>query len=305
MNTSVKPKLADIDLGEVLGVGAALAEARNVGGKPYTALPPGWNITDLSAFLAAPVRAKGNLALGSVASFVRYVNKHMDNAGSASAARTGTGSAGDTTSEAAAPDADDRQTIILADIINSKFRAVFDHHASDAPGWNEHSATYDCPLSEQWKLWNAHNGKGKAKTQEDFAFFIEQNALDINQPNASEMLQIVTTLKSTKNVQFDSGLRLQDGQVQLKYHEEGKTTAGASGELKIPEKIRLGIPVYVGAAHYAVDAFFRYRIEGTRLIMWYDLIQPERILEDSLQKVIAQVQEGTGLQVYEVTSVNS
>lgn len=299
---AIKPRLTDIDLGEVLGLGAALVAPQNIGGRPFMPLPPGWGVADLSAHLPAPQRPTGTLALGSAASFIRYVKKHMDKAGDASAVYAPKTDGGTGTSEAAAPDADDRQTIILADIINSKFKAVFDHHASDAPGWNEHTATYDCPLSNQWKTWVAQNGRKNAMDQENFAFFLEQNILDVHQPNGATMLQIVTTLKSTKNVIFDSGLRLNDGQVQLKYHEENKTAAGQQGELQIPEKIKLGIPVYVGSTPYAVEAFFRYRIEGSRLMMWYDLITPDRILEDALQKVIAEIEAGTGIDVYEVVS---
>lgn len=301
--------IADVDIGDVLGLGAAMAQPHQIDPRaaPYVALPPSWQVHDLEKFLALPVRPRGSIAFGDAGSFIRYVNKHKDTAGLASTAAN-MPPPGTSTSETAAapksPDPDDMQTIIVVDVLQSKFLAVFDHHASDAPGWAGFKASYDCPLSPQWKMWIANNGKEKAKEQEDFAFFIEQNMLDIVDPVGARMLEIVTTLKSAKNVSFDSAIRLQDGQVQIKYHEEGKTTAGASGQFAIPEQIKLGLPVYVGAPAYEVKANFRYRINGTKLWMWYDLVTPERILEDSLNKVIAEVEKGTGIKPYAVTSTS-
>lgn len=294
----IKPKLENIDLGEVLGLGAALAlpkHAEGVEGKPYTALPQGWQLHDLEKFLPAPLRATGRIAFGDADSFSRYVNKHKDAPGAASAAAKGVGNEG--------ADHDDMQTVLLVDVIASKFRAVFDSNASDAPGWGAHTADYNCPLSPQWALWTRENGKSHSKDQEDFAFFIEQNQLDVIEPVGTTMLQIVTTLKAIKKVQFDSGIRLQNGQHQLKYHEDIGASAGEQGELQIPEKIALGIPVYVGQAPYRVEAFLRYRIERGSIVFWYDLITPDRILEDALSKVRVQIEGATGIKAYAVASL--
>lgn len=289
----VKPNLANIELAEVLGVGAALAEPKRVGLTEIAVVPGNWKLEDLTKFQPSPARAKGNVTLGDVESFIRYVNKHKDVAGDASEAST---------QAATTPaDPDDMQTIILVDVKHSAFRAIFNHHACDAPGWGDFTASYDCPLSPEWVTWNAHSGD--RMTQEKFAFFIEENQLDIVEPVGSTMLEIVSTLKSAKNVAFDSGLRLADGRVQIKYHEENNTTAGAAGQLTIPEKIGLGIPVYIGGQAYKVEAMFRYRIEGTRLSMWYDLVRPHKILEDALDKVKTQIGDGTKIKPYAVTEI--
>lgn len=301
---TVQASLHAPSIAEVLGIGAALSQPRVMtdvagrSGNPYVLVPKDWTVKDVSDMLPAPQRAKGNVELGDAASFIRYVNKHKDTPGDASLANRGSGSVG---GDAPAPDKDDVQTVIFADVLAGRFRAVFNHHASDAPGWGDHSATYNCPISPEWKTWTEHDGRKMG--QEDFAFFIEENILDIHKPVGAEMLQIVTTLKSTKNVAFDTGVRLQDGQVQLKYHEVNNTAAGEKGELKIPEEITLGMPVFVGGAAYAVQAKFRYRIEGTTLRMWYDLIRPHKVIEDAVAKVIAQVAEGTGIAPYAVAKI--
>jgi uncharacterized protein YfdQ (DUF2303 family) len=306
MSDKKNSAIADVDIADVLGLGAALGEPKNInaGGAPYSVTPPGWEVHDLSKFLDQPKRPTGSIAFGDVESFIRYVNKHKDTPGKASAAAIGNPGDKQPANVATAVtegDPDDMQTIILVDVIKSIFRVQFDHHASDAPGWNDFGATYTCPLSKEWQAWMASNGK--KMDQESFAFFVEQQALDIVEPSGAEMLTVVTTLKSTKNVVFDSGIRLNDGQVQLKYHEQSEGKAGASGELKIPEQIKLGIPVYVGGPAYEVVCKFRYRMNAGRIEMWYDILRPERILEDSLDKVVDKVAEGTGIKPYAVTAV--
>jgi uncharacterized protein YfdQ (DUF2303 family) len=294
-----KPRLEGIDLGEVLGVGAALAlprtvVSRSVESVPFVVVPTTFKVEALEKLLPAPSRAKGNVQFADAQSFVRYVNKHKDKAGEASAANRTSGQAGG--GEQPGPDPDDVQTVIYVDPLKSKFRAVFDSHASDAPGWGEFTASYDCPISPEWKTWKEHNGR--KFHQEEFAFFIEQNLLDVHEPNGAQMLEIVTTLKSVKNVAFDSGVRLSDGQVQLKYHEQNDTKAGANGQLVIPEEIKLGLPVYVGGIPYAVIAKFRYRIDGSKLIMWYDLLRPHKIEEAAVNAMIEQIEQGTDIKPY-------
>jgi uncharacterized protein YfdQ (DUF2303 family) len=285
----VDPKLTDVALGEVLGLGAALSsQTLNVEAEahPLIALPQGWAVHDLEKYLSAPARAKGQPAFADVESFIRYVNKHKDVV----------------SPSGPATEADQLQTVIFADVLASKFLAVFNHHGADQPGWRDHKASYDCPLSKEWQTWNAANGK-KWDDQEEFAFFIEQNILDIHEPVGADMLRIITTLKATKNVSFDSGIRLDNGQTQIKYHEEVTGKAGGAGEFTIPDKIKLGIPVYVGATAYEVWANFRYRLlNGGRMVMWYDLVRPHKILEDAFTKVVEQIATGTEIQPFKVAT---
>lgn len=285
----------EIDGRGLMDLGAAMAEPRTLdGGAQILVIPDDYKVVeDLEKLLPAPRRAKGNVQFIDAQSFIRYVNKHKDQPGVESNARHGRGSQG---GETPAADADDVQTVIYVDPVQQKFKAVFDAHAADAPGWGQFTATYDCPVSPEWQTWKASNGK--KMLQEAFAYFIEQNILDVHEPNGAEMLALVTTLKSTKNVAFDSGIRLQDGQVQLKYHEENTTKAGVNGEMKIPEEITLGLPVYVGGEAYAVKAKFRWRIEGAQLSMWYDLIRPHKVEEVAIDKLISQVADGTKIPPY-------
>src|SRR5690606_22175624 len=127
------------------------------------------------------------------------------------------------------------------------------------PKWCEHGATLICDHSTEWRTWSASNAK--SMEQSSFAEFIEANAIDIVQPAAAEMIQIALTLQAKTKVDFASGIRLDNGQVQLTYQEKIEGSAGPKGELKIPEKFTLALRIFQGGDKYQVEAYLRYRIK--------------------------------------------
>lgn len=277
----------------ILDIGASQATQRIATswngdeGVPYVLTPPGYNVATLENLLVQPSRAKGNTKLGDADSFIRFVTENSD----------GT-------------------TRLYGRLDPPQFKAVFnDSSAADGPGWCDHTATYDCPLSREWKLWNANNGAAKAMGQEAFAKFIEDNALDIRAfpadpdkpgdeatPAAADMLSVALLFEAKKKVNFSSGIRLDNGQQQLTYEEtiEGSTR---KGQLKMPQTFAIAIPVMEGAAPYRVDARLRYRIgDGGALVLWYELIRPHKSLEDAATEVWKQIEAGTGLTIFKTAA---
>jgi uncharacterized protein YfdQ (DUF2303 family) len=161
--------------------------------------------------------------------------------------------------------------------------AIFNDHRGDQAGWRDDRAVFDCPLSPEWQRWTA--ASGKQMTQEAFATWIEDNLPDIAMPPAADMLEISRSLEAKKKVNFASGLRLSNGQHQITYEESIEGTA-AKGRLMVPEVFSLGIPVLEGGDRYQVEARLRYRIaDGGKLSMWYDLLRPQKVLEDAVNFV--------------------
>ena len=255
--------------------GAALGASHQVNrdAKPYITTPPGWNVTDLEGHLPKPLRKRGNLALTSASSFVDYVKRH----------------------------ADPETTVLLADETSSKFRVIFNHHSDTEAGWGDHTATYNCPLSPEWKIWTAANKVQSG--QEEFALFIENNNLDITDPDPATMLEVSRTLQAKKKVDFSSGIRLDNGQNQFTYNEEIVGTAGGKGQFNIPEQFVITIPVHSGGPGYRITARLRYRIKEGKLVMWYDLLRPHKYLEDAFKGVQKEIEEGADLPILAVTLV--
>lgn len=252
-----------------IDAGMNMGATENVGDTPILVLPAGAKVEDLERFLPNPTRKRGTVKLNDAGSFISYV-------GAEKTAAT-------------------RLYGRYGGLVGPGFVAVFDDHGA-TPGWQNYQAAYACPLSNEWKTWTANSGQ--QKTQELFAQFMENNLPDIAVPAAADMLEISRGLEAKKKVNFASGIRLSNGQNELTYEEEITGTA-QKGKLQVPEEFTLGIPVLEGGINYAVNARLRYRIaDGGKLTMWYELIRPHKILEDAVRQVWVEIEQKTGLTVF-------
>lgn len=168
-------------------------------------------------------------------------------------------------------DADSR---VFADETTSKILAVLDYHESghgeDGPRWGQHRIDLTLRHSEEWKRWIALNGK--RTPQMEFAEHLENNAPDIVDPDAATMLEVARDLSAKTDVDFGSAIRMANGSVQFKYSEQVKGTYG-NGNIDIPERFVIAIPVYVGGERTQIVARLRYRIASGKLTFWYDLLR--------------------------------
>ncbi|MFN8758856.1 MAG: DUF2303 family protein [Tagaea sp.] len=149
-------------------------------------------------------------------------------------------------------------------------------------------------IAQEWTDWTGINGV--QKTQEQFAAFVEDHIKDVASPVAAEALEISRSLEAKKDVTFASSIRLQNGANELTYEETIQGSA-AKGKLAVPDRFVLGVPVLKGGAAYALDARLRYRIHGSRLLLWFDLVRPDKIREDALADVKRRIAEATRLPV--------
>lgn len=250
----------------ILDAGANLAEPRAIDDHPYIIVPAGSTVMDAESYLTSPLRKRGTVVLNDVASFTAYVNAEKTSA-----------------------------TRLYGQYQPPGFQVVFNDHGAE-PAWKDYRATYACPLSVEWKTWTGMSGR--QMSQADFAMFIENNLPDIAIPPAADMLEISRSLEAKKKVNFASGIRLSNGQNELTYEEQISGTA-AKGKLQVPEEFTVGIPVLEGGINYAVVARLRYRIaDGGALTMWYELLRPHKILEDAAHAVWTEIQDKTGLTVF-------
>jgi len=250
---------------------AAASEPRRVTPEdvPFVVIPNDHDVIKLEDTLRFPLRTRAKVQINAADSFIAYVNKHKSD------------------------------MTALYGLMGEKpsFLAVIDDNQLFCPAWREHQARYACPLSPEWLVWTSKEHNGKAKSQVDFARFIEDNLLDIVEPTAADMLAVSRTLEAKKSVQFNSGVRLDNGDVQFTFNEETKGTAG-KGTLEVPERFGIAIPVFEGGDKYMVDARFRYRISnGGELTMWYELERPHKVIEHATKEVWAAIAEGTGLPI--------
>lgn len=233
---------------------------------PFVIVNDNQSIADLEKLLPEPTRKRGNTVLNDEASFCGIVTTHLD-----------------------------ENTIVYGSKNPPSFNAVFNDNSADSPGWRDHTATYPCPLSVEWKKWTGANGK--QMKQADFATFIEDNALDCRLPDSATMIEISRTLEAKKKVNFASGIRLSNGENELTF-EETITGTASKGKVQIPELFTIGIPVLEGGEVYEVAARLRYRIGDGTLTMWFDLVRPHKIMEHAANELWARIEKTLGVTIF-------
>lgn len=261
--------------GELNALAAAALTPYEVKGAHFVMLPPGYNrheITDaVEKAQVNPNRKRGTLVVKDVQSLLRVLADQTLTQGN------------DTGYVYADPDA-------------LSITAVFNDHRMSA-GWRDHRAAYKAEHTPEFVRWMKNNGAGAAKSQNDFAEFIEDNLADIQAPFAQQLLDVATTIQASTGIEFKAAKRLQDGQTQLTYVETVDARAGADGGLTIPKEFTLGLRIFKNGAGYVLKARLKYRLHGQGVKFWYELDRPERAVEDAFTGYVEEVRTKSGYAV--------
>lgn len=253
-----------------LGQTSLQETAKTVGSVPFVVVPEGSSVHQFHEVLERPLHLKQNVKLNTAKDFIAYVARFAD-----------------------------LNTIVFVNVLAGQVKAVLDYHevenkhenGTDAvPRHCHHVANFTVEKTPEFQ--KIENNSGKKFSQTEFALFIEDVMPYINQPDAAVLHEIVQTLNAKTNVDFKSGVRTDNGQVQLQYNETIEARAGVAGNLTIPEKIVFGIQVHRGGEHYALPARFRYRIKDGDITFWYDLDQLEKAIEKSMEDTVEYIRNG-------------
>jgi uncharacterized protein YfdQ (DUF2303 family) len=263
------------DVQAAIAAGAALGEPRAIPQTPaaegiYTVIPEGYKVRSLEEYLPRPLRVKQQAELHDADSFIAYVKEF---------GRTGV-------------------SHLFFDAEKESFAAVLDYHegagGAAMPGWCEHVARFVTRRSVEFAAWMQQNRK--QMTQVDFARFLEENLPDVVEPEGATLLAIALTFEAKKDVEFNSGVRLQNGQVQFQYNEVVRGTA-QKGTLEVHELFVLGIPIHAGGPAYRIPVRFRWRLHEGKAAFWYEIVRPHRFVEDALKEIREKVAADTGIPV--------
>lgn len=249
--------------GDAMAAGIAMAGAiNNVGHTPFTIIPDGYAVKDLEQMLPTPTRLRGVVRLHDAASFCAYVNAYAD-----------------ATS----------RVYLQADTMGAEFTAALNHG-----GWRDHKAHYKCTTTPEWQTWVGANRK--SMSQADFAAYIEDNLLDIVVPEGAKMLEVSRSLQAKRAVSFTSAVRLDNGDTEFLYEEETKGTS--KGKLDIPTEFVISVSPFVGTPTVETVARLRYRINDGKLVMWYELVRPHKVVEEAVNSEIARIEELIGIKIW-------
>lgn len=184
-----------------------------------------------------------------------------------------------------------------------RYVAILDYHVKGKPDHLKHLAFLTLAKTPEWDRWMGMNGK--VQEQSPFAEFLEENRLSVIEPEAAQLIEIVTNLSSKTDVEFSSQTRSSDGTIVLSYSEKQETTGG-KGKLPLPQKIRLALPVFKGyrdregkPAPFPLEFFLRSRIANSKAVFILKADGWERVVQAALDEVNQRIEADLGLKILE------
>lgn len=259
----------------LLKAGAAAAECQCIDdGIPFVVIPQDYKAADLERMLPEPIRKRASVVTIDANGFIDYLNKHSRL----------------------------EHSLIYAQIDSEQnvcnLVAVIDDHGGELPQWREHTCAFTPKQAVEWKRWL---GKNKAPmSQTDFATWLEDNMTDVASvpgfPSGAEILAMALGFEANAEKRLRSKINLQNGGVQFEFVEDEDKDTRTS--MKVFERFTLGLPVFDGSASaYPLEARLKYREKSGALTFWYELIRPDRVFKTAVTDELANIKEGTGLNI--------
>jgi uncharacterized protein YfdQ (DUF2303 family) len=221
-----------------------------------------------------PLRIEQKVSCSDVESFIRYVNQYKC-------------------------EEKTKGLAIFAEITatGGVFRAYLDYHLGvDEAGWCKHTVYYMCPATVEWSRWNQNNRR--LMTQGQFAEFLEETQLDVREPDGATLLEIIKTMQAKTDVWFSSAIRLENGNVQLRYDESTEARAGAKGQFEVPTRFKLGLVLFEGGLLYGIEARLKYQLVDRAVKFRYELVNPHIVVEDAIKSMLEAVAKETGVKPF-------
>lgn len=235
----------------------------------FVVVPPGHTVRDLEDLQMVPNRIRRAPVFRTAAAFCEYVRMFVDR-------------------DVPEP------AVIYALEEQLQMVGVLDHPYRGQPRWGEHTPMLQVKATREWQAWLQVTGK--RHDQVAFTEFIENHLPEIADPAGADLLTMVKSLDIRKAVQFQSSVRLDNGQVQFTYTEDISGTA-AKGTATIHDTFVLGLSPFEGADRFRLTARLRYRLDSGKVILWFDLLRPEDVVRVAWQQLVQQVAADTSLPV--------
>ena len=264
--------------------------------KPFAIVPEGYEVQDLSAFAAhydarqeRPRRIEKRMRFVDVTSFLQYVqqfrvghNPQLFNK------LTGAG----------------LHLMCVFDYDKSApaNEAKADDAGATIPSWGSNVAYLNLAYSRDYK--QLRESADKWFKQDEFALFVEENLHLFIQPNGATMFELAQHLKGKRNVEWESGKRLNNSATSLSYLETIDATTVRGEPLEVPDYLLLKLPMYEGFSEQEVKLAFRWRLNQEKEINFsYRLLT--KVAERQAETEVKQRVEGTTeLNLLTVSSFN-
>lgn len=225
----------------------------------------GHRLERVQRWLEKPLRKSGSVELHDVKSLIAYTARHRTEA-----------------------------TVVYADPSEGAERitAVLDDHDTGEPGFGGHRAIFPCPRTVEWQAWRM--AMATAMSQEELVDFFEERALEVVDPPAAELQEMIRDLKVTKEVRWQKAFDERTGKIKLDYSEDVRENADRKGSVELPSHFTIGVPVFKGGEPYRCEVRLRFRLREARLKLHMSIDNVQRIEEVAFGEAVKEVQAGLG-----------
>lgn len=180
-------------------------------------------------------------------------------------------------------------------------KAIYNDHAggeSKAAGWRDDVVQLKLKSDPDWVQW--HEISEKYMGQHRFGDIIEELRHTIKSPDQADLLEIIDSIRTSTNGEFESDLNKANGSQKLAYKKEVSARAGAVGrELEVPQTITLSLRPWEGhPTLYDVHAYFRLDVTEGQLKLAVKLFPTREIVRQAWEEVTTRVTNDIGLPVY-------
>lgn len=236
-------------------------------GKTYAIVPDGYQLTDITpagaGTTARPDVIRQKATLQTADSLVDYLTKYKG-----------------------------ADTTLFADIAANALVGAIDYHGATQAGLNVHQATMKLPFSLEWQLWSGIDGKDLS--QLEFARFLEENAIDVVDPDAATLLETVRDLQAVEIENTSARARTETDHIDISF-EHSVNAVTQSGKLSIPKSFKLMIPVYFGEPPTLITGALRWnKIQG-QIKFGIKLLRAEQARIDEFKRVVGDIAERSEL----------
>lgn len=244
-------------------------------GIAYAFVPEGFKLHDITDPHRLPPHIRQRITVDDAESLIQYANRFSD-----------------------------ARSVIVADLDSLSIGAVLDWHASsgaidDAAQLGPlaaqpcaHVAALKLRQSEEYARWAAM--EGTLHDQMVFAEYLDENACDIVDPEPAVMIEIARDLEAVQGAKFKANTRLQTGERSFSY----ETETHVKGDLKVPQRFRLAIPLFHGEEPTEIEASFRFRPQPDGLKLGFVWRRVEYVRQAKFREIAHRVAENTGLPVF-------
>lgn len=197
----------------------------------------------------------------------------------------------------------DQRSVIIADLDALSIAAVLDWHLHNGASEDglaplsaqptRHTVALKLRNSEEFARWAAM--EGVLHSQMEFAEFLDENSADIVHPDPAVMIEIARDLEATQGVAFKAGTRLQTGERSFRY----ETETHVKGDLVVPQRFHLAIPLFFGEEPTEIEASFRFRPNPDGLKLGFVWRRVEHVRQAKFREIAFRVAEETGLPVFQ------